>query len=389
MERVLVGKIAFDSRFDGVSRVSAEVDGRPLWYESPNARLRLSPEGFGSALLVPAMSHGRDLVFEDPLCPEWLSNTRKVMEFFSKWWGWRPINIESLDKGPPPVRAPASERALCFSGGVDSFHSLLTYPQPIDTLVFVHGYDIRLADEDGARIAFDRVRRVAAEMKMKVALIRTNYREHPVAGKKYTCGYGGAMATVGHLLDQVGHLVISSGLPRREEGPSASHWDTDPLWSTNTMKVDHYGADFTKNDKIRAIAANPLVHDNLRICLDNFYGSFELSGDFLNCGCCQKCVRTLLVLQQESRIDDFKVFANKTNLDLHLDRVMRVKPVFMRAYDEIRRRGVDRKTARAIRALIRRSRVLNRMEWAGRRGRKAAFQLIRLFDTLERKLFYR
>jgi hypothetical protein len=152
------------------------------------------------------------------------------------------------------------------------------------------------------------------------------------------------------------------------------------------MKIDHYGAHLTKNDKIRAIATNPLAQRNLRICQQNFYGSFALSGEFLNCGRCQKCVRTLLVLQQEGRIDDFKNFANKRELDLHLDQVMQVDPVFIKAYGEIRRRGVDRKTDRAIRALIRRSRVLNGMAWAGRRGRKAAFRLFRLFDAMERKI---
>jgi hypothetical protein len=65
---------------------------------------------------------------------------------------------------------------------------------------------------------------------------------------------------------------------------------------------------------------------------------------------------------------------------------MRVSPVFIKAYDEIRRRGVDRKTARAIRALIRRSRVLNCMEWAGRRGRKTVFRLFKWFDVVERKI---
>jgi hypothetical protein len=389
LDRVLVGKLAHDNRFEGVSRVSADVGGEPLWFESSNSDLRLSPEGFGSALLVPAMSHGRGLVFEDPLCPEWLANTRKLMGYFSKWWGWKPINIESRATGQLPVSTQGKKRALCFSGGVDSFFSLLTYPHPIDMLVLVHGYDIHLEDEKGAGIAFQNVQRVAEESELEAALIRTNYRKHPIAGKKYRNAYGGAMAAVGHFLNQVGQLVVSSGLPRGEPGAYGSHWEIDPLWSSQTMHLDLYGSDFTKNEKIRAIAANPLAQNNLRICQQNFYGSFELSAKFLNCGCCQKCVRTLLVLQQEGRLDDFKNFANKENLDFYLDRVMHVKPIFIKAYDEIRRRGVDRKTAYAINALIRRSKMLNRMEWAGRRGRNAAFQLFRLLDAMERKMLCR
>lgn len=386
MKQVVVGKLVYDDRQDGACRVSAKVGGETLWFESANTRLRLSPEGFGSALLVPAMSHGRDLVFEDPLCPEWLANSQKLMEYFSRWWGWRPINIVAEVSPILPADTSGCRRALCFSGGVDSFYSLLTYPRPIDTLVLVHGYDIHLGDEDGARFAFESVQRVAAEMHMDAAMIRTNYRKHPIAGKKYKCAYGGAIAAAGHFLDQVGELVVSSGLPQGEKGAYGSHWDTDPLWSSRSMTIDHYGASLTKNDKIRAIATNPLAQRNLRICQQNFYGSFALSGKFMNCGRCQKCVRTLLVLQQEGRLDDFRNFANKRDLDRHLDKVMRVSPVFIKAYDEIRRRGVDRKTARAIRALIRRSRVSNCMEWAGRRGRKAVFRFFKWFDAVERKI---
>lgn len=386
MERIIVSKLAYANHRDGVSRVSAEVDGVPLWFESSHTELRLSPEGFGSVLLVPAMSLGRNLVFEDPLCPEWLANTQKLMGLFSDLLGWKPVKIESMALGSYSARAPGRKRALCFSGGVDSFYSLLTYPKPIDTLVLVHGYDIHLDDEEGARIAFEHVQRVAAGKNMDAAMIRTNARKHPIAGRKYRNAYGGAIAAIGHLLDHVSDLVVSSGLPQWETGTYGSQAHIDPLWSSPAMTIDHYGGDTTKNDKIRAIAASPLAHRHLRICQQNFYGSFEMTGNLLNCGRCPKCVRTLLVLQQEGHLDTFETFSNKANLDFYLYRVMRIDPVFIKAYKEIYRRGVDRKTGVAIHALIRRSKVLNRMEWAGRQGRKAAFQILRLFDAVERRI---
>ncbi|ABA90141.1 hypothetical protein Pcar_2906 [Syntrophotalea carbinolica DSM 2380] len=389
MERIIVSKLAYANHREGVSRVSAEVDGVPLWFESSHTELRLSPEGFGSILLVPAMSLGRDLVFEDPLCPEWLANARKLVNLFSDLLGWQPVNIESMDPDSSSGRVPGRKRALCFSGGVDSFYSLLTYPQPIDMLVLVHGYDIHLDDEEGARIAFEHVQRVAAGKKMDAAMIRTNARKHPIAGRKYRKAYGGALAAIGHLLDQVSDLVVSSGLPQWETGTYGSQCHIDPLWSSPVMKIDHYGGHVTKNEKIRVIAGNPLAHRHLRICQQNFYGSFELTGKALNCGCCPKCIRTLLVLQLEGHLDEFENFANKENLDFYLYRVMRVAPLFIKVYKEILRRGVDRKTGVAIHALIRRSEVLNRMEWAGRQGRKTVFQILRLYDAVERRICLR
>lgn len=234
MGQVLVEKLVYDNGSSGGARVSAMVGNEPLWFESANTEVRWSPEGFGSALLVPAMSHGRDLVFEDPLCPVWRANVQKLMGYFSKWWGWEPIKIESTAPSMAPISTPGRRRALCFSGGVDSFYSLLTYPEPLDTLVFVHDYDIALTDEDGARIAFDHVQRVAEAANLDAVLVRTNYRDHPVAGKKYKYAYGGAMAAVGHLLNQVGELVISSGLPCGQDEANGSRWDIDPLWSSWT-----------------------------------------------------------------------------------------------------------------------------------------------------------
>ena len=384
---VFVESLVQEDRAGGVSRVSANVGGEPLWFESADTKLRLSPEGFGSALLVPAMSHGRDLIFEDPLCPVWLANTRKLMELFSEWFGWNPIKIESTSScRNPPVSDLPGKRYLCFSGGVDSFYSLLTYPEKIDALMMVHGYDIRLDDEDGARIAFEHVRQVAVEMNLDAVMVRTNYREHSVAGKKYKYAYGGALACAGHLLFCADELIISSGSQYDETPINGSHWMFDSLWSSKAVKITPYGAHLTRGSKLLKISENPVVRRHLHVCQENLTGVFELSGKFMNCGRCQKCIRTLLVLHQAGDISDLETFENKGNLDEFLGKTMQIDVHLFDAYHEICRRGVDEKTERSIRALIRRSKVLNRMGWAGRRGRKMVFRIFRQVDAVERKI---
>lgn len=384
--RIVVGSLVHD-RVAGGSRISADVGGELLWFESFDTELRLSPEGFASALLVPAMSLGRDLFFEDPLCPVWLENAQKLMEYFSKWFGWNPIKIESYSLQRNSTRTQTGKRVLCFSGGVDSFYSLLTYPKPIDALVFVHGYDIRLDDETGARISFEHVRKVALEMKLDAVLIRTNYREHSIAGRKYKYAYGGALAGVGHFFCQVSELIISSGLRYDEVLRNGSQWQTDALWSSEFMKVVHYGAHLAKDDKIRAIATNSLMRRHLRVCQQIFIGRFGVSENFLNCGCCQKCIQTLIVFQQEGDIGDLENFRNKTDFDVHLDNVQQCNEYLFETHAKICGLGVDKKTELALRALVRRSKVLNRMGWAGRKGRKVAYQVFRVVDAVERKIF--
>jgi hypothetical protein len=382
-KRIIVEKLFHEKNVSGASRVSANVDGKPFWYESSDSELVISPEGFANALLCPAMSLGRDLYFEDPLSEVWLNNIQKVIEQYSLWLGWKRIKIES-GSTEAAIKKTGNSRALCFSGGVDSFHSLLTYPQHIDKLITVHGYDIRLDDTDGAKFTYENTKKVAAAKGMDSVLIRTNYLDHHIAGRKYRYSFGGALSAIGFLVSGVNELVISSG----EAFPSGSHSKIDPLRSSADVKIIHYGNnDLTRDDKFRAIASEPLLKKHLHVCQQNLHQSFDISDNSLNCGRCIKCVQTLLVLQQEAGIDDLEGFANKKNLDAYLYNEPYVRKYFFKSYNEIIRRGVDKPTELAIRALIRRSRILNKFAWAGRTVTRAMFSILRQYDSIERKIF--
>ena len=383
---IVVEKLFYDKSVPGVSRVCADVDGDILWYESPDTELVISPEAFANALLGPAMSIGRDIVFEDPLCPVWLKNIPKVIEQYSKWFGWKKIKIES-GSNDAPITKTGKLRALCFSGGVDSFYSLLTYPQPIDKLIMVHGYDIDINDTDGGRLAYDHVKPVAAAKGIDAVILKTNLREHHIAGRKYRYTYGGALAAAGFLVSGVNELIISSGFRYDEAQPDGSNWELDPLRSSTEVKIIHYGAELIRDDKLRTIAQNPLLKKHLHVCQQNIRGTFEISGGFLNCGLCIKCNRTLMVLQQEGILDEIEGFTNKKNLDVYLYNTPLVGEYLFKAYDEIIRRGVNKRTELSIRALIRRSRILPKFKWAGKKGQKVVSALLKIYDKIERKLF--
>jgi hypothetical protein len=145
----------------------------------------------------------------------------------------------------------ATGRALCFSGGVDSFYSLLTYSKPIDKLIMVIGFDVDICDREGFLSVHEHLKKVAAAKDVEAVIVRTNYREHPVAGKKFKYAYGGALAGVGHLVSGVGELLLSSGFRYDEARPDGSHWQNDPLWGSESLSVVHYGADLTRDQKLR------------------------------------------------------------------------------------------------------------------------------------------
>src|SRR4030042_6630339 len=141
-----VGRID-DVRADvggGLGRVCADVDGRPLWFESADVPLRPAPEAFGSAMLPAAVERKADPVLGTPVDPRWHTGVMALQDVWNAWWKYRKVSVRS-SAGQDGDGTRASGGALCFSGGVDSFFSLLRGGFVFDYLVFVHGYDMPLA----------------------------------------------------------------------------------------------------------------------------------------------------------------------------------------------------------------------------------------------------
>jgi hypothetical protein len=334
----------------GAHRVRAVVGGEPLWFESPDVVLRPSPEAFGCALLVAALHGGRSLTIGGDVSASWLSNAARLLDVFQEWWGYPrlpPIAAARADGESPAT----DQTVLCFSGGVDSFYSLLRSGRRVDVLLTLHGYDIKLRDDARASAFESSLREVAAELGMKPVVVRTNLREHPAfASAPWEHTHGGALAAVGHLLgDSAGRLLISSSYPYFNHTPWGSHWRTDPLWSSDRLEVIHVGAELQRSDKLKAIAREPLVRRHLRVCWENLAPEG-------NCSRCEKCLRTRLILADLGELENFQVFEGVDTLARRLDSLPAIRGrgrVFARLLERGR---LTPEVKTALRKLIERSR---------------------------------
>lgn len=296
----------------GAHRVCADVGGEPLWFESPDAELLPSTEAFGCALLVAAIHGGRTLTIDGDVSARWLANVASLLDVFQGWWGYEKLQPRAARAGGG---GPASERtALCFSGGVDSFYTLLRSGRRVELLLAVHGYDIKLRDRGRASAFESSLREVAAESGMKAVVVRTNLREHPAFTRApWERTHGGALAAAGHLLGEAaGRLLVSSSYPYSSQVPWGSHWRTDPLWSSDKVEVVHVGAEHRRSEKLRAIASEPLVRRHLRVCWENL----SPAG---NCSRCEKCLRTRLMLSDMGELENFPVFEGAETLARRID----------------------------------------------------------------------
>lgn len=283
--------------------MSVVADGHPLWFESPDVALRPAIEAFGCALLVPALDRGRQLVLpaEHPVCPQWLGNLAEMLAVFEEWWSYPRLLPQAATAGP--AAGGARSTALCFSGGVDSFFTLLCSPRPIDLLVMVHGFDVALRDAPRFARCEAMLRVVAEAVGARPVVLRTNLRQHPALKRvSWDRAHGGPLAAVGHLLrDCVGTLRISSPSHLTRSEALGSHWRIDSLWSSSGLRVEHFGEPATRAQKLRRIADHPLVQRHLRVCWEHLNGR-------LNCSRCVKCLHTMLILASLGVLERFPGF---------------------------------------------------------------------------------
>lgn len=344
---VLVGPVTVTRKATG-GRVTTVVDGEPLWFESADADLDPGAEALAGTMALAAVSARRPLRIADPVSRTWMDNVSRAQELWHEWWGYPvlPVQAELLDHDRP--RGPRA--ALCFTGGVDSFHSLLTRDSVPDVLVFVHGLAVTLDNEPLAAVYEPMIRTVAREVGARAVVMRTNVREHALPrGARRRHVVGGSLAAPGHLLaGEVGTLVVSSSDSMRHDSEPAlffgTHWELDPLWSSDRLTVEPYGADRTRADKLREIDDHVLVRTHLRVC----------NGPSVrNCSRCDKCVLTMVLISLSSDPSRWTGFDWSEPLTARLDKL--AKTSAHASYPEILGAGVDPDVARSIRRLLERT----------------------------------
>ncbi len=285
---VTLGVEAGSGRHEVVFRVPAEVAGAPVDVEQAAADAAVA------LCLLPAMQASEDLAVAGPVSPRLLTGAAQVADVFCAWDHalhptdryYQPIAVRGdrvVEAGTPPGRGTAA----FFTGGVDSFHTAVEHRDELDALVYVHGFDVALADTALRSEVAGRLRESAAALGLPLIEVETDLRTSGlVAAVPWPDHHGAALAAVAHLLasrfDRV--LVPATHTYARLEG-LGSHPLLDPLWSSEAVRIEHVGAGATRVAKLRRIVEEPAATAHLRVCWENPGGAY-------NCGRCEKCVRT-------------------------------------------------------------------------------------------------
>lgn len=277
---------------------SGEANTKELWFTYPTDLPMPVDEDCDSyllATLLPAMQMKADIIVHGNVSRELLANLTELQHI---WHKWLPEEFFLVDIKVDSIREneTRSEGAItAFSGGADAQFTAYRHAkgiagystQDIKAGVFVHGFDIPLADIKGFSGAAQLASKVLNDLDVRLLIVKTNIRELWNINWEYY--FAAALASVlSGFSRYAGNVLIGSSEPYDSLlAPWGSHPMTDPLLSSGTFKIIHDGAGFSRSEKIKTISEWPLGIENLRVCWAG--GEHDR-----NCGHCEKCVRTRL-----------------------------------------------------------------------------------------------
>jgi len=303
--------------------VQIKNEKRTMWFRWQGKECHVPADTFLIATLLFAMRANEKLIIKGVVSERLLLNIYKIQEIHHCFdrelsiievevehvlpWNmtdyWQRIQTES-------TMPNASTVGCCFSGGVDSFYSIFQHIHEIETLVFVHGFDIKLEDTVLKDKVLQSLQQAANRLEKELLFVETNIH--------YFCHYAGdwgmhyngaAIAAVGAALSNHLHkLYIPSSVAYDSLFACGSHPLLDPLYSTNYIDFDHDGCEATRIEKVKAITVEAVAMDTLRVCYENPNSTY-------NCGRCRKCISTMFNLELFGALVQCKTFDRPFNIN--------------------------------------------------------------------------
>jgi hypothetical protein len=296
-----------DATADG-SHVRAAVDlGRAgiheVYFKSDGGKLAPNGNALYCLGLPAAMQLGWDLLIDAKVDAALIENSEAIQRFYTTWYpDFSRVRVEAGVEDNP--FAPGTARGLFFSGGVDSFYSALTERENLDLLVTVIGADVAPGNAEGVRQLTGLARSVAQAWGIRAITVSTNLREVFNGLVGWEEFHGAALAAIRHLLArEIGTQLIASTAGEASWARGwGSHPGLDPLFGTPAAQIIHHGL-VGRTDKIKALTAEPLALEKLRVCFHRHDGR--------NCGHCQKCIYAIEALDVFGALDRAPTFPFK------------------------------------------------------------------------------
>jgi hypothetical protein len=322
-------------------RVVGTVAGTEVYFESTTP-LSARSESLVCPFLMPAMALHADLEVDGALDPDFLQNLGSFRRRASEWWP--ELSAGEVRSRIEAAPAPAPDAGVFYTGGIDSSYVLQQLHPKLRYAVFVEGFDIKLTNTEQLRFAEETLGATAAACGVEFLVVRTNLRAHPLStivrwGKNHI----GPLAAIAHALGQRVHTmyVAASDVPP----PHGSAPDLDASWSSGAVKIQNFSAELSRLQRAASVGQWKCVRGRLRPCLVH-----NPAG--LNCGACEKCVRTRMQLFVTGSPDGLGSFDNGPSLRSAVGDLSGLDPDLGGQWREIAAALKDRRLLREVERLV-------------------------------------
>lgn len=300
--------------------------------------LTCTPHAFLVPAVIPAMRHGEERVFIDgEICPELRDGLETAMGWIHKWHGAarKPVRIEArATKTAPSPSAP--DRAGCFfTGGVDSLatarHNALAFPPEhpgsFKDAIIIYGLEVDQPEPFADVLRALSI--IAEDARLTLLPVYTNIRALDHDWKFWEFEWEGSVySAVGHALTRrLTSVSIASTYDIPNMHHLGSHPLLDPNYGSSELRVLHDGITLSRFEKTKLLLGWEIALQHLRVC--NAVGDYRPGT--INCGQCEKCLRTKLALVALGALDKTKAFAEDDVLPHHLDEKVYIHSPYMEA----------------------------------------------------------
>ncbi|HJU67738.1 MAG TPA: hypothetical protein VJ650_05755 [Gemmatimonadaceae bacterium] len=324
-----------EDRVEGWDRIMADV----IWEdrEAPaqtlviqardpfGADLQPSCDAMLVALLPLAQWMGeRRVRIEGTICCRLRDGLGAATDLFSLWYQrCGPLRIEPSHGFAPTVPRREPRAASLLSGGIDALSLLRAnrleyradHPGFIRDCFLLFGLNSFDADAEGPKAerlaVFDalvaRMEPFAARAGAMLIPIRTNIRAlYPDYVSWQSVGFGAGMLSAAlSMPGRIDRVELGSAGVAMRQPPRGSHPWLDHHYSTEAVTVRHAQVPLSRFEKTRLVSD---WADGLAVLRTCFYQTIPAPG-LINCGECEKCIRTMLALVALGKLDRAPTFA--------------------------------------------------------------------------------
>lgn len=278
---------------------------REIYFETDeefSSSLSCNPDTFLLACIIQAMHYGEERVSIDAeICPELRDGLITAMSLNRYWYGMSRNLVRIDAKTRTNTLSPSTpERAgFFFSGGIDSLATLrnnrlnfpLEHPWSFKDGLLVFGLEVDKMENFEHVISA--LIEIAHDADIKLIPVYTNIRCMDDGWWSYWENEleGAVFSAIAHAFTHRLTVVsIASSFDIPNLHPLGSHPLLDPCYSGSDMRIRHDGFALSRLNKTKLIADWDVAIQNIRVCNKS---EFYQQG-MLNCGKCEKCVRTML-----------------------------------------------------------------------------------------------